>query len=217
MDLGRLEKQTRHAGLQWPVPYVTSELLAVTTGMDADGMLYWVVRFRNPLLNLLFWFQHTIISDECEPARGPLLIRWHLLRLWGGRAVMLHCFLRSDNSRHFHDHPWGFRTLLLSPYREHVPFDAVLGAPGMLHLGRGYAPDGTRYAGPSGERGGYAKLHRRFSFLHRPAKWLHWVETLQPLTWTLVYHGPRERPWGFITERGWLNAETAYRQHFPCE
>lgn len=211
MNLEELEKSTRLV-LRWPVPYITKDLMAVTTGMDANGLLSWVVRFRNPLLNLLFLFRSTVISDECQPHNGPLLIRWHLLRLWGGRAFMLHCFLRSDNDRHFHDHPWSFRTLLLSPYREHVAFRMMADKPGMKHLAEGWVPDGPHVM----ERG-YTKTHRRFSILHRPATWLHWVETIQPLTWTLVYHGPRERPWGFITKAGWLDAEKEYRQAFPCE
>lgn len=153
----------------------------------------------NPWLNLLFIFRHTIISDECAtPELGPLLIRWHLLRLPGGRAIMLHCFLRSDNDRHYHDHPWAFRSFLLSPYVEHMP---------VYEWG---IPDD--YGGPD------MVYHRkRFSLLHRPANWRHWVETIQPLTWTLVYHGPRERQWGFVTERGWLSAASQYRKHFGCD
>lgn len=215
MDLTKLERRTRRTRmLTWPMAYITNQLVAATTGLNADGTYRWLVRFRNPFLNFLFWLPTTIISDECEPARGPLLIRWHLLRLWGGRAVMLHCFLRADNSRHFHDHPWAFRTLLLTPYREHVPFETILGMAGRPYLAEGFSPSGIRDARG---RMGYVKEHRRFSLLRRAASWLHWVETIKPLTWTLVYHGPSERVWGFNTEQGWLSFGDEYRKHFPCE
>lgn len=64
---------------------------------------------------------YKVIADACDPQLGPLLIRYELLRTrWGN--LYLHHFLRSDNDRHFHDHPWSFITLLLSSgYWEHTP------------------------------------------------------------------------------------------------
>jgi hypothetical protein len=74
------------------------------------------------LLRTLRRFKHRVIDDECSPDQGPLMLRWHLLGSRGGkRALMIHCFLRSDHDRAFHDHPWDFVTFLLSPYREHTP------------------------------------------------------------------------------------------------
>lgn len=61
------------------------------------------------------------IADACAPELGPLMIRYFLARL-PFVAVYLHHFLRSDNDRHFHDHPWPFITILLSAgYHEHTP------------------------------------------------------------------------------------------------
>lgn len=50
----------------------------------------------------------------------PYMTRWVLdLRLF---SVRLHCFHRSDDDRHLHDHPWWFLSLLLKgSYREHFP------------------------------------------------------------------------------------------------
>jgi hypothetical protein len=61
------------------------------------------------------------IFDVCAPEKGPLLIRYQLLRTpWFN--IYLHHFLRSDNDRHFHDHPWHFLTILLAGgYIEHTP------------------------------------------------------------------------------------------------
>lgn len=190
------------------VPFVTDALLAVArnTGTPEEPRWWWGLRFNMPWRNLLFLFPTTIITDDCKPESGPLLIRWHLLRLPGGRAIMLHCFLRSDNDRHFHDHPWGFRSLLLSPYREHIP------RPATTQEGRKLFDAGWV---PASDQKGFHRLHKRFSALNRPALWQHWVETVQPLTWTLVYHGPVERRWGFETEKGWIDWEQ-YTQFFRC-
>lgn len=181
------------------LPYKTNDLIAICTGHDANGKnANWLVRFRNPFLNLLFLLPTTVISDECTHEDGPLLVRWHLMRLPGGRALMLHCFLQSDNARHYHDHPWSFATLLLSPYIEHIPH--VTGK-----ADRDLDPVTVDLE----------TAHPRFSFLRRPASWLHWVQTIQPMTWTLIYHGPGGRPWGFATDRGWVPADE-YVKHFPC-
>jgi len=61
-----------------------------------------------------------VIGGECFKERGPLMIRYLLLRtpLF---SVYLHNFLRSDNDRHCHDHPWSFLSLILTgSYVEHT-------------------------------------------------------------------------------------------------
>jgi hypothetical protein len=62
-----------------------------------------------------------VIGDPCHPEIGPLMVRYVMVHThWLG--VYLHHFLRSDNDRHFHDHPWSFVTILLSGgYLEHTP------------------------------------------------------------------------------------------------
>jgi hypothetical protein len=127
------------------------------------------------ILEWLRGFPHRIIDDECTPEAGPLMLRWHLIGC-GSFALMLHCFLRSDHDRAFHDHPWTFITFLLTSYREHTP------------------------------QGIFTR--RRFSILYRPAEWAHWVETIKPLTWTLVIHFRRKRQWGFHTDHGWIDWKT---------
>ena len=113
---------------------------------------------------------HKVITDPCNPDRGPMLIRYFLLRTrWGN--LYLHHFLRSDSDRHFHDHPWDFTSFLLGGYIEHTPAGTF--------------------------------RRRRFSILHRPAEWKHWVEVPKPV-WTLILVRRRRRQWGFWTERGWV-------------
>jgi hypothetical protein len=50
--------------------------------------------------------------------------------------------------------------------------------------------------------------HRRFSILYRDAEWAHWVETVRPQTWTIVFRFRRRRAWGFHTEHGWVDEKT---------
>jgi hypothetical protein len=70
---------------------------------------------------ILSWLPQREIIDACNPSIGPLMVRYFLLRSrWLG--LYIHHFRRSDNDRHFHDHPWGFLTFLLSSgYFEHTP------------------------------------------------------------------------------------------------
>jgi hypothetical protein len=61
------------------------------------------------------------IGGECFKQRGPLMVRYMLLRTrWFN--LYLHNFLRSDADRHCHDHPWSFCSLILTEwYVEHTP------------------------------------------------------------------------------------------------
>ena len=85
--------------------------------------------------------------------------------------IYLHEFIRGDVDNCLHDHPWRFVTLIL--------------AGGYVE----HLPDGKQRHRPAG------------SFLYRPAKWRHRVETAG--AWSLVVVGRRMRPWGFFTTRGW--------------
>jgi hypothetical protein len=52
------------------------------------------------------------------------------------------------------------------------------------------------------------KFYKAFTFLVRPAQWLHWLEMDTPM-WTLIFRGPRERKWGFLVDGKWC----WWRQH----
>lgn len=72
--------------------------------------------------------------------KGPYMLRWWLFgtsktrdehgnlqpRRPFGRSFYLHCFLRSDDDRAKHDHPWPYTTMLLfGGYDEHRDEDAT--------------------------------------------------------------------------------------------
>lgn len=124
----------------------------------------------------------------------PYLRRWWIVPRNRFFNVYLHQFLRSDDDRALHDHPWLFNAswILMGEYLEHTI------ARGGIHL---------RTARRTGD----------FTFRWGPAP--HRVELLtvahyvptQPLNhkplpcWTLFITGPVVRTWGFhCPDQGWI-------------
>jgi len=101
--------------------------------------------------------------------------RWTLSTPFG--QIRVHNILRSDNDRHFHDHPFDFVSLILrGGYIEHRP---------------GYS---QRICLPK-------------SLVWHRAEDLHFLKLLgERPAWTLVLAAPKRRAWGFKTERGWVDA-----------
>lgn len=106
----------------------------------------------------------------------PYLIRYTLLKTrWG--AVYLHKFLRSDEDRCLHDHPWPFISLILKGgYVEETP-------------------EGCRFYPPG------SVLFRPAQWKHRVHLYYAGGKLVQP--WTLVVRGKKKREWGFWTVDGW--------------
>jgi hypothetical protein len=92
-------------------------------------------------------------------------------------GARVHHILRSDNDRHFHDHPWPFLTIILrGGYFEKR---AVLGADGYI------IRTVERWHGPG-------------SVLIRRATDLHKLRLPEGCTaWTLFCTGPKSQGWGF--------------------
>lgn len=105
----------------------------------------------------------------------PYLQRWFIVPRNEHLNVYLHRFLRSDDERALHDHPWpNFSWLLEGEYLEHTP-------EGVFH----------RHAGERVERD--ATSRHRIELIGG-----------QPVT-SLFFTGPKEREWGFHCERGWVH------------
>jgi hypothetical protein len=122
-----------------------------------------------------------IIGEE----RAPYLLRWWLIPRNRWFNVYLHCFLRSDDDRALHDHPWCWLSLVL----------------------RGAYVEHTIAAGGIRQRRLIEKGALRF---HRP-RFAHRLEVIQKRgeCWTLFVTGPRVRVWGFhCAERGWVDWRT---------
>jgi hypothetical protein len=117
----------------------------------------------------------------------PYLLRWWVIPKNRFFNIYLHQFLRSDDDRAHHDHPWLFNAswLLRGAYVEHTIKDG-----GLLVLS-------PRAAGAFKFRWGAAP--HRLALL--PAVGGHeWS------CWTLFITGPVVRQWGFYCmERGWVH------------
>lgn len=114
-------------------------------------------------------------------AERPYLLRWWLIPRNPVFNVYLHRFLRSDDDRALHDHPWANCSVLLrGAYTEHT-----IAAGGIEH--RQVLQAGAVRLRPSGR------------FAHR-------IELHDGPCWTLFITGPRYRQWGFhCPEQGWIH------------
>lgn len=113
----------------------------------------------------------------------PYLRRWWLIprnRLFN---VYLHQFMRSDDDRALHDHPWANCSVLLRGYYVEHTIDA-----GGIHR-RSF-----RIAGDI--------------VFRRSGRMAHRVELIDGPCWTIFITGPRYREWGFhCPEQGWIHWE----------
>lgn len=109
---------------------------------------------------------------------SPYLLRWWLLPRNAWFNVYLHKFLRSDEDRALHDHPWWSLSIILSGgYWEHTK-------------------DGQRV------------WCDQFRIIFRTAEHAHRVELKEvdgePIpSYSLFITGPRVRNWGFHCPHGW--------------
>jgi hypothetical protein len=124
-------------------------------------------------------------------SQRPYLVRWWLIprnRLFN---VYVHLFLRSDDDRALHDHPWLFNAswLLKGAYVEHAI------AAGGINVRT--------------ERGKGAFKFRWGGAPHR-------VELHQGACWTLFITGPIVRRWGFhCPDHGWVPWEEFTKANDP--
>lgn len=112
--------------------------------------------------------------------RNPYLRRWWLLPRNRFFNVYLHQFLRSDEDRALHDHPWVNLSILL----------------------RGRYVEHTIAAG-----GVHRRVERRAGDIKlRAARSAHRLEIAPGETcWTLFITGPVVRQWGFHCASGWVH------------
>ena len=110
----------------------------------------------------------------------PYLWRWWLIPRNKFFNIYVHLFLRSDDDRALHDHPWVNASWLLEgAYIEHTI------AAGGIH-------SKTQYEAPD------FKMRWTGRYAHR-------IEIDMPC-WTLFITGPRYREWGFhCPDQGWIH------------
>jgi hypothetical protein len=134
------------------------------------------------LLNILRGVESIAIRRPPDRIIGgaddPYMLRWHVIRRNRWLNIYLHHFLRSDDDRALHDHPWANVSILLEgAYVEHT-IEA-----GGIHVHT------RRVAGELKFRGAEA-AHR--------------IELSDGPCWTLFLTGRVIRKWGFHCPRGWV-------------
>lgn len=109
----------------------------------------------------------------------PYLLRWWLIPRNLVANAYLHLFLRSDDDRALHDHPWVNCSILLrGSYTEHTI------AAGGIHRRQVLTAGDFKVRGPR-------SAHR--------------IELHDGPCWTLFLTGPKVRTWGFhCPDTGWI-------------
>ena len=126
-------------------------------------------------------------------ASDPYLRRWYVVPRNPLLGAYLHHFMRSDDDRALHDHPYAFNAsvLLEGAYVEHTI------TAGGIHV------RSPRKAGD-------------FKFRWGPAP--HRIELTNGPCWTLFLVGPRVRNWGFhCVEKGWVPWQKFTKSGAPGE
>lgn len=119
------------------------------------------------------------------------LRRWYLIPRNPVFNIYLHHFLRSDDDRALHDHPWWNLSILLEGrYVEHtIPQGGV----------------------------NQRTLRRAGQMKFRFARAAHRVELTDGPCWTLFITGPRIRQWGFHCPAGWRHWKEFTKPGAPGE
>lgn len=139
------------------------------------------MRFVGALFDL---FMRTVAGHHPDfivgPGSDPYLCRWWIIPRNPVFNIYLHVFLKSDDDRALHDHPWFWASLMLSgSYVEHTIDAGGIHREEIVRAGR------LRFGTPW-------RAHR--------------VELREGSCMTLFITGPRLRHWGFHCPRaGWVH------------
>lgn len=150
------------------------------------------------------WVDRTFQREEMDGDGrcATYLVRWTLLKLWGGRSVYLHHFVGDDWSLDLHDHPKRFVSVgLWGAYRETRMTPCwTLGS---------YHGEWERSTRP------VSRVYRAPWIRTFPASHVHRIELLEDRRpcWTLVVVLKTVRPWGFWHAGSWV----PWRQYVGSE
>lgn len=148
------------------------------------------MKLRDRIIKWAYGRQPDVVIGGID---NPYLMRWFLIPRNAFFNIYVHYFLRSDDDRALHDHPWVNCSILLrGSYTEHQI------AQGGINT-RTVRKAGDWCIRPSG------KIAHRIELTHGPC-------------WTLFITGPRYREWGFHCEReGWLHWKRFTAKNNPGE
>lgn len=137
------------------------------------------------IARILFWITRNRPTRLIKLDGKPYLER-HFVAEFMGICFYLHRFVRDDNERHLHDHPWlhAFSIVLHGHYKEQ----------------RGIA---KQYAGNDYHIDWGFRNVRWFNYIprrHHEAA-VHRIVNIKPETWTLFFHSTWEFEWGFYKKQ----------------
>lgn len=165
-----------------------------------------MVTMLHKVLDKLFTKPHFRIGDE-DVSKPDYLHRWYLIPKNKFFNIYLHKFLRSDDDRALHDHPWASISFILSEgYYEHFP----------LHTGgqetyvlerKPFSPiiRGAEQAHRIELRSRVVLFEGDISELNDPSKTVPRYEEMP--CWSLFITGPKVREWGFHCTGKWVHWE----------
>lgn len=132
----------------------------------------------------------------------PYLRRWHIIPRNRWCNIYLHHFVRSDDDRALHDHPWWSVSFLLKG-----------------QLREAYFSEADQKM-TTEEGGNYAFSWWRIRWMwpvYRPAEHRHRLIVLEGgEAWTLFITGPVRRAWGFHCPNGWKH-QRPYHKDGGCD
>jgi len=131
---------------------------------------------------------------EVREAGNPdhlLITRYRIVTTpWFG--IMVHALESPDSTRHLHNHPWPFLTVILRG-----GYDQLI-SPSLEHAVQAEQAEGTKHQVPT-------KVMRPGSFGWMTRRGFHAIARLHRYpTWTLFITGPRGGDWGFATADGFV-------------
>lgn len=133
-----------------------------------------------------------VLGDIIGPDECPYVQRWFVQTPLGTARV--HHFMRSDDDRALHDHPWSFVTLVVrGSYRDITACPWC--ADGKVRIQRWPEPEAGPECGPCLGTGVRVDELTPGSVRYRPAEHQHRVES--DGAWTIVLSGRKRRTWGF--------------------
>lgn len=145
---------------------------------------------------LKHWLYYRCYADRAPDQviggeEDPYMLRWHVIPRNPLFNIYLHRFLRSDDDRALHDHPWlNLSYLLEGEYTEHT-IEA-----GGVHV---------------------KTIRKAGDWKFRTASSAHRIELHAGPCWTLFITGPRLRRWGFHCPNGWRHWKEFTKPNAPGE
>jgi hypothetical protein len=135
--------------------------------------------------------RHPNVIIGLDNPDGAYLRRWWLIPRNPIFNVYLHQFLRSDDDRALHDHPWmNCSVLLQGSYVEHTVAAGGINVRTLRQVGD--------------------------VVVRRSGRMAHRVELVDGHCWTLFITGPRYREWGFhCPDAGWIHWKRFTADHDP--